>query len=225
MFSGKEIYFLPLYKKGVGGMKKLVNFIVIMVIVILPVAVRAEIIDKEGYELIHEGQFYINHNQYQSNRIEYAKTSEKIRLIEIEISAGICPLMEYQSGSYAQEFLSVSYTEVPYFRYRKQAAGQYYEIESSLIDKNRLLTENMVLKILIDNRIGNRRMKFKIEGIEGEFESFWSTYILYFCGLVKDGKERVVNYKVYDLDENLDLEDEGIWDFTEIIYGLCNIGS
>lgn len=200
-------------------MKKLINLIVIMIIILLPVAVKAEIIDKEGYELVKEGQFYINNYRYQDFRIEYAKTSEKIRLIEIEIPAGISPQMEYQqSGFPVQYFLSVSYEERKYLQYRKEPGGIYYEIESSLIDKDRLLIENMVLKILIDNRIESRRMKIKIEGIEGEFESFWSTYNLYFCGLVKDGKERVVNYKVYDLDENLDLDDENVWNTTEIIY-------
>ena len=71
---------------------------------------------------------------------------------------------------------------------------------------------------MFDNRTKSRSMKFKIEGIEGEFESFWSTYNLYFCGLVEDGKERIVNYKVYDLDENLDLDDENIWNPIDIIY-------
>lgn len=199
-------------------MKKIVNFIVIMIILLLPVAVRAEIIEKEGYELIQEGQFYINHSQYQDNRIEYAKTSGKIRLIEIEIPAGIRIAMEYQSGSYVQEFLSVSYGERKYLQYRRVPAGQRIEIESSLIGSDGALNEVMVLKVLLDNRTESRSMKFKIEGIEGEFESFWSTYNLYFCGLVYDGKERVVNYKVYDLDENLDLDDENIWNPREIIY-------
>lgn len=206
-------------------MKKLVNFIVIMFIILLPVTVRAEIIEKEGYELVKEGQFYIDCNKlnpvYSRYLIEYAKTQNKIRLIEIEISAGISPKLEYRSGSSSAEVLRVNYPVSgadAYLMYRKVPAGEFYDIDSSLIDNDRTLKENMVLKVLIDNRTTSRSMKFKIEGIEGEFESFWHSYSLYFSGINYDGKEKVVNYKVYDLDENLDLEDENIWNTIDIIY-------
>lgn len=225
MLGEGNLFFLPLFKKGVGGMKKLVNFMVIMIILLLPVAVRAEIIEKEGYELVKEGQFYIDCNklnpQYSRHLIEYAKTQDKIRLIEIEISAGISPELEYRSGTSSSEVLSVNYPVPPaeaYLRYRKVSAGERYKIESSLINDDRTLNQTMVLKVLIDNRYASRSMKFKIEGIEGEFESFYHTYNLYFSGINYDGKEKVVNYKVYNLDENLDLEDENIWNHIDIIY-------
>lgn len=201
-------------------MKKIINLIVIMVIVLLqlPLKVSAEIIEKEGYELVTEGQYYISSNKYQRCLIENAKTNEKIRLIEIEISAGMAPQLEYHRDIFFEHVLTVSYTDVPFFRYYKVPGGESFEIESSLISEDRTLNQNMVLKVLIDNRTTSRSMRFKIEGIEGEFESFWYPYSLYISGLVLDGKERVISYKVYDLDENLDLEDENIWNPMDIIY-------